>query len=201
MDLLRGTPLLIRRADGRTLTERAASADAEQPVLALVRPDGQPLSVPALKRLSHEVFPRGAAVSAPGEDSGGVPNRDQGRWSALFGLVGIAVLAMTAGLGAMAEFLRQGRALAPLSVLTGGLRVFRTSAAWAVLAPLALAGTAGAAVAAALAAPITSSGESYVTGELILTATGVVLAIGVVLWAWASRVTVRQAQAWRPSGD
>ncbi|MDV5147500.1 ABC transporter permease [Streptomyces sp. SBC-4] len=197
------SPLLIRRADSRALTEHAAAsaADGEQPVLALVRPDGQPLSVPALKRLSHEVFPRGAAVSAPGEDSGGAHNRDQGRWSALFGMVGIAVLAMTAGLSAMAEFLRQGRALAPLSVLTGGLRVFRTSAAWAVLAPLALAGTAGVAVAAALAAPITSSGESYVTGGLILSATGVVLVVSVVLWAWASRVAVRQAQAWRPSGD
>ncbi|MER5709983.1 ABC transporter permease [Streptomyces sp. NPDC042898] len=196
-------PLLIRRADSRALTEQVAAsgADREQRVLALVRPDGQPLSVPALKRLSHEVFPSGAAVSAPGGVSAGAANRDQGRWSALFGMVGIAVLAMTAGLSAMAEFLRQGRALAPLSVLTGGLRVFRTSAAWAVLAPLAFAGTVGVAVAAALAAPITSSGESYVSGGLILSATGVVLVVSVVLWAWASRVAVRQARAWRPSGD
>ncbi|WP_329621917.1 ABC transporter permease [Streptomyces sp. NBC_01255] len=195
------SPLVIRRADARTLTERAASGDAEQPVLALVRRDGRPLSVPALKRMSHEVFPRGAAVSAPGGESGGAHNRDQGRWSALFGMVGIAVLVMAAGLSAMAEFLRQGRALAPLSVLTGGLRVFRTSAAWAVLAPLALAGTAGVAVATALAAPITNSDESHVTAGLILSATGVVLVVSVVLWAWASRVAVRQAQAWRPSGD
>ncbi|MFC9704065.1 ABC transporter permease [Streptomyces sp. NPDC056943] len=197
--------LQIRRVDTAALTERAASADRdrETSTLALVRPDRQPLSVPALKRLSHEVFPLGAAVEAPGEDdvTPGAANRDQGRWSALFGMVGIAVLAMTAGLSAMAEFLRQGRALAPLSVLTGGLRVFRTSAAWAVLAPLALAGTAGTAVAAALAAPITSSDESHITGGLILSATGVVLAVSVVLWAWASRVAVRQARAWRPSGD
>ncbi|MFE4615942.1 ABC transporter permease [Streptomyces sp. NPDC056747] len=199
--------LQIRRADTAALTERAASAsadrDRETSTLALVRPDGRPLSVPALKRLSHEVFPLGAVVGAPGEDdvTVGAANRDQGRWSALFGMVGIAVLAMTAGLSAMAEFLRQGRALAPLSVLTGGLRVFRTSAAWAVLAPLAFAGTVGVAVAAALAAPITSSGESYVSGGLILSATGVVLVVSVVLWAWASRVAVRQARAWRPSGD
>ncbi|MEU2243171.1 ABC transporter permease [Streptomyces sp. NPDC018338] len=199
--------LLIRRADTAALTERAASAsadrDRETSTLALVRPDGRPLSVPALKRLSHEVFPLGAGVGAPGEGdvTVGAVNRDQGRWSALFGTIGIAVLALTAGLSAMAEFLRQGRALAPLSVLTGGLRVFRTSAAWAVLAPLALAGTAGTAVAAAIAAPITSSDESHITGGLILTAAGVVLAVGVLLWAWASRVAVRQARAWRPSGD
>lgn len=140
---------------------------------------------------------------APGEDqfTAGVPNRDQGRWSALFGMVGITVLAFTAGLGAMAEFLRQGRALAPLSVLTGGLRVFRTSAAWTVLAPLALAGIAGTAVAAALASPVTASGESYITGGLILATAGVVLVVSVLLWLWASRVAVRQARRWRPGGD
>ncbi|MFI0988006.1 ABC transporter permease [Streptomyces exfoliatus] len=195
--------LLIRRTDARTLAERAASDGEGGGVLAVLRSDGKPLSVPALKRLSHEVFPRGAAVMAPGEDqfTAGVPNRDQGRWSALFGMVGITVLAFTAGLGAMAEFLRQGRALAPLSVLTGGLRVFRTSAAWTVLAPLALAGIAGTAVAAALASPVTASGESYITGGLILATAGVVLVVSVLLWLWASRVAVRQARRWRPGGD
>jgi hypothetical protein len=206
-ELIRWTPhmdstLLIRRTDARTLTERAASA-SDSATFAILRPDGKPLSVSALKRLSYEVFPRGANIRAPGEDqlTAGVPNRDQGRWSALFGMAGIAVLAMTAGLSAMAEFLRQGRALAPLSVLTGGLRVFRTSAAWSVFAPLALAGTAGTAVAAALAAPVTVNGESYITGELLLSTAGVVLVISVLLWVWASRVAIRQAQTWRPSGD
>lgn len=99
----------------------------------------------------------------------------------------------------MAEFLRQGRALTSLSVLTGGLRVFRTSAAWTVLAPLALAGTAGTAVAAALAAPVTVSGKSYITGGLLLSTTGVVLLI--LLWLWASHIAIRQTQSWRPSGD
>ncbi|MEU6934413.1 ABC transporter permease [Streptomyces sp. NPDC046374] len=206
-ELVRWTPhtdpkLLIRRVDARTLTKLAASA-SDNATLAVLRPDGEPLSVPALKQLSYEVFPRGARIGAPGEDqlTAGVPNRDQGRWSALFGMAGIAVLAVTAGLSAMAEFLRQGRALAPLSVLTGGLRVFRTSAAWSVLAPLALAGTAGTAVAAALAAPVSANGESYITGELILSTTGVVLAVSAVLWLWASRVAISHARRWRPSGD
>ncbi|MFF5768573.1 ABC transporter permease [Streptomyces tanashiensis] len=206
-ELIRWTPhmdptLLIRRTDDRRLAELAAP-DGTGATLAVLRPDGESLSVPALKRLSHEVFPRGAAIRAPGESelTAGVPNRDQGRWSALFGMVGIAVLATTAGLSAMAEFLRQGRALAPLSVLTGGLRVFRTSAAWSVLAPLALAGTAGTAVAAALAAPVSANGESYITGGLLVSTAGVVLLVSVLLWAWASRVAIRQAQRWRPSGE
>ncbi|MEV7565408.1 ABC transporter permease [Streptomyces tanashiensis] len=206
-ELIRWTPhrlprLLIRRTDDRRLAELAAP-DGTGATLAVLRPDGEPLSVPALKRLSHEVFPRGAAIRAPGESEliAGVPNRDQGRWSALLGMIGIAVLATTAGLSAMAEFLRQGRALAPLSVLTGGLRVFRTSAAWSVLVPLALAGTAGTAVAAALAAPVSANGESYITGGLLVSTAGVVLLVGVLLWIWASSVAIRQAQAWRPNGD
>ncbi|WP_369149028.1 ABC transporter permease [Streptomyces sp. R44] len=206
-ELIRWSPhkdpkLLIRRTDDRTLAELAAPTGTGA-TLAVLRPDGKPLSVPALKRLSHQVFPRGAAVRTPGESelTAGVPNRDQGRWSALFGMVGIAVLATTAGLGAMAEFLRQGRALAPLSALTGRLRVFRTSAAWSVLAPLALAGTAGTAVAAALAAPVSAGGESSLTGGLLVWTAGVVLAVSVLLWVWASRVAIRQAQTWRPSGE
>ncbi|MFE0738749.1 hypothetical protein [Streptomyces sp. NPDC058855] len=116
-------------------------------------------------------------------------------------MAGITVLALTTGLAALAEFLRQGRALAPLSVLTGGLRVFRTSAAWSVLAPLAVAGAAGTAVAAALAAPVAAHGESSVTGELIAATIGVVFVVGAFLWVWASRVAVRQARRWRPGGE
>ncbi|MFF8265662.1 ABC transporter permease [Streptomyces virginiae] len=206
-ELIRWTPhtdpaLLIRRVDARTLAESAASAGGGA-TLAVLRPDGRPLSVPALKRLSYEAFPRGAAIKAPGEDqlTAGVPNRDQGGWSALFGVTGIAVLAMTAGISAMGEFLRHGRALAPLSVLTGGQRVFRTSAAWWVLAPLALAGTAGTAVSAALAAPVTANGESYITAALLMSTVSVVLVVSLLLWIWAFRVAIRQAQTWRPSKE
>ncbi|CQR59615.1 Hypothetical Protein Snas [Streptomyces leeuwenhoekii] len=165
-ELIRWTPhgvlaMDIHRTGTDALARRAASS-GENATFAILRRDGGALSVPALKELSFEVFPRGARVGAPGEDQmiAGIPNRDQGRWSTLLGVLGIAVLTVTAGLSGMAEFLRHGRALAPLSVLTGGLRVFRTSAAWSVLAPLALAGIAGSVIAAGLAAPVTADGTS-----------------------------------------
>ncbi|WP_327179015.1 ABC transporter permease [Streptomyces sp. NBC_01335] len=206
-ELVRWTPhgaliLDIRRTTRDTLA-RLAAASSENATFAVLRPDGNDLSVPALKKLSYEVFPRGARIGAPGEDqlTAGMPNQDQGRWSVLFGVFGIAVLAVTAGLSGVAEFLRHGRALAPLSVLTGGLRVFRTSAAWAVLAPLALAGLAGTAVAAALAAPINANGVSYITRELLWSVAGVVLVIGILMWMWAVTVSTRLGQAWRPRGD
>ncbi|MFJ8073674.1 hypothetical protein ACIQ7Q_06970 [Streptomyces sp. NPDC096176] len=206
-ELIRWSPhdemiLDIHRTDTHDLAQRAASPEADFP-LVILRRDGRDLSTAAVKRLSYEVFPRGAAVRAPGEEqvTAGIPNRDQGRWSTLLGVTGITVLAVTAGLSAMAEFLRHGRALAPLSVLTGGLRVFRTSAAWSVLTPLAVAGLVGSVVAAGPAAPVNANGESYITRELLWSAAGIVLIVSVLMWLWAATVAVRQARAWRPRGD
>lgn len=192
----------VHRTDLRELAHRAAASTEEAP-LVFVRRDGHAVPVAAVKRLSHEVLPRGARAGAPGEDelTAGIPNRDQGRWSTLLGLIGVAVLAVTAGLGAMAEFLRHGRALAPLSVLTGGLRVFRTSAAWSVFMPLLLAGLAGSAAAAGLADPVSATDDAFLTRALTTWAASTVLAIGILMWIWASAVAVRQARRWRPRGD
>ncbi|MFI0937540.1 ABC transporter permease [Streptomyces sp. NPDC021020] len=206
-ELIRWTPhgallLDVRKADTAELALHMASPD-EAGILTVVSRDGGDLPVPALKRLAYQVFPLGAEVGAPGEDqlTAGVPNRDQGRWSTLLGVAGIAVLAVAAGLSGMAEFLRHGRALAPLTVLTGGLRVFRTHSAWSVLAPMVLAGVVGEVVAVGLAAPVTADGESSLTAELLWSTVGIVLLVSILMWAWASAVAARQARRWRPRGD
>lgn len=206
-ELIRWTPhdalvMEVRRTDLRAFAHRAAES-AENSSLVLVRRDGAAVPVAAVKQLAHEVLPRGARASAPGEDelTAGIPNRDQGRWSTLLGLIGVAVLTVTAGLSAMAEFLRHGRALAPLSVLTGGLRVFRTSAGWSVFMPLLLAALAGNAVAAGLADPVSTSDDAFLTHELTMAAASTVLVVGAFMWLWASAVAVRQARRWRPRGD
>ena len=206
-ELIRWTPhgalvTEIHRTDLSGLAHRAADSTEEAP-LVLVRADGHAVPVATVKQLAHQVFPRGARASAPGEDelTAGIPNRDQGRWITLLGLIGVAVLTVTAGLSAMAEFLRHGKALAPLSVLTGGLRVFRASAGWSVFVPLLLAALAGSVVAAGLADPVSTSDESFLTRELTLSAASTVLAIGSLMWVWATVVAVRQGRRWRPRGD
>ncbi|WP_328560506.1 ABC transporter permease [Streptomyces coelicoflavus] len=206
-ELIRWTPhdalvTEVHRTDLRALAHRAADSTEETP-LVLVRRDGQAVPVAAVKQLAHQVFPRGARASAPGEDelTAGIPNRDQGRWITLLGLIGVAVLTVTAGLSAMAEFLRHGKALAPLSVLTGGLRVFRTSAGWSVFMPLLLAALAGTVVAAGLADPVSTEDASFLSRQLTLSASATVLAIGILMWAWATTVAVRQGRGWRPRGD
>lgn len=206
-ELIRWTPhnvlvTEVHRTENHALARRAA-ASTEEASLVLVRRDGRAVPVAAVKRLAHEVFPRGARAGAPGEGelTAGIPNRDQGRWSTLLGLIGLGVLTVTVGLSAMAEFLRHGRALAPLSVLTGGLRVFRTSAAWSVFMPILLAGVAGSAVASGLADPVSDTDDAFLTRELTASAASTVLVIGVLMWIWASTVAVRQARRWRPRGD
>ncbi|WP_405901456.1 ABC transporter permease (plasmid) [Streptomyces sp. NBC_00727] len=206
-EMVRWTPhgplqMDTHRTTGPALAHRTASS-TEESALVLVRNDGHAISAAAIKKLAHQVLPRGARASAPGEDelTAGIPNRDQGRWSTLLGLLGVTVLTLTAGISAMAEFLRHGRALAPLSVLTGGLHVFRTSAAWTVFMPLVLAALAGSAVASGLADPVSESDDAFLTRDLTLAAAGTVLAIGILMWAWANTVSVRQARRWRPRGD
>ncbi|WP_143202985.1 ABC transporter permease [Streptomyces sp. CB02460] len=206
-EMVRWTPhgplqMDIHRTSGPALAHRTA-VSTEESALVLVRSDGRAISAAAIKKLAHQVLPRGARASAPGEDelSAGIPNRDQGRWSTLLGLLGVTVLTLTAGISAMAEFLRHGRALAPLSVLTGGLHVFRTSAAWTVFMPLALAALAGSAVASGLADPVSESDDAFLTRDLTFAAAGTVLGIGILMWAWANTVSVKQARCWRPRGE
>ncbi|WP_326788782.1 ABC transporter permease [Streptomyces sp. NBC_00151] len=198
-----GAHLEVSLTDRTTLAKRAV-AGGEDAVLAVVAHEGTNLSVPALKQLSYQVFPRGAQVRAPGEEwlTATIPNRDQGRWIALLGLVGIGVLTMAAGLSAMAEFLRHGRSLAPLSVLTGGFAVYRSSAGWSVMVPLALSGVGGGVVAAWLARPVSRPGGSYyISLDLWVTTVMVVVGVALAMWLWSAAVAVRQARGWRPRGD
>ncbi|MCF4141142.1 hypothetical protein L1856_36475 [Streptomyces sp. Tue 6430] len=192
-----GTYLKVVRAghaELAELTEQSANT------LAVVRADGGVPAVATLKEASYRAYPRGAQVRFPGEEwlTDGIPDRDQGRWIRLFGVLGTGILVLAIGLGGKAEFLRQGRALAPLTVLTGGHRVFRTSAAWAIVAPLALAALAGCVVAAWTARPVARPGMAYyVPWGLMATAVTVVLAVSVVMGLWAARIAGQQARSWR----
>ncbi|MER6027658.1 ABC transporter permease [Streptomyces sp. NPDC001851] len=192
-----GTYLKVVRAGQAELAEQAVpSANT----LAVVRADGGAPAVAALKEASYRAYPRGAQVRYPGEEwlADSIPDREQGRWIRLLGVLGTGILVLAIGLSGKAEFLRQGRALAPLTVLTGGYRVFRSSAAWAIVAPLALAALAGCAIAAWTARPVARPGLAYfVPGGLMAAAITMVLAVSVVMGLWAARIAGRQARDWR----
>ncbi|MBW1602625.1 ABC transporter permease [Streptomyces sp. JJ66] len=169
----------------------------------LVSPEGDDLSVGDIKQLAYRSFPMGADVATAGGEwlSGSQVNEQQGRWLTFFGFLGITTLAFAAGTTGMAEFLRAGRALAPLSALSGNRRVYWTASAVSILLPLALAGALGCLVGVWLAFPKTADGGSHISDLFLVACLASVAAIAVLAWAYASKVSLRQAALWRPRGE
>ncbi|MER5640303.1 ABC transporter permease [Kitasatospora sp. NPDC002227] len=171
-------------------------------VRLLVSTDGTDLPTAAIQNLAFRTLPQGAAVSSLGGGwlVGATLQQAQSNWIVLFGLIGTFILAAAIGLSGLAEFIRSGRALAPLSVLTGRRRVHLHTAAWSVLLPMVLAGLAGEVVGGWLAA--SSPTGDRPPADVVFTActvgTGV---LALVLWLWGSAVTIRQAGSWHPTGD
>ncbi|WP_329175585.1 ABC transporter permease [Streptomyces sp. NBC_01477] len=198
-DTTGGTYLKVERA-GQAELARQSALTSQASTLVVIGTGGHSPSAPALKELSYRTFPRGAQVRFPGEEwlTTSIPDRDQGRWVRLCGVVGIGVLVLAIGVSAMAEFLRHGRALAPLTVLTGGNRVFSSSAAWAVTAPLAIAGLVGAAVGSWLARPVSRPGSTaFMPADVMASTLAVVLALSAALGLWAAGIAWKQARDWQ----
>ncbi|MEU2956142.1 ABC transporter permease [Streptomyces xanthochromogenes] len=190
----------------RELARPADSAPSDPegvPPTILVSVDGHDLHEPALKQLAYEVFPKGAAINTPGGEwlVAGQLKRSQGLWITFFGFIGIFVLAGASVISGTAEFLRNGRALAPISVLSGNRRVYWSTAAWSLLVPFVLAGSAGCLVGTWLAFPKTADGSSFISGTFLAACALGVSAMGLLAWGWGANVAARQASAWRPRGD
>ncbi|URN15568.1 MULTISPECIES: FtsX-like permease family protein [Streptomyces] len=196
-----GIRTAVRIEQGEPLTSLDDQGGFGQTVL--VSRDGRDLSAEDVKRQAYRVFPMGADVSTIG---GEWPTSSRvvqlhGRWITLFGLAGIGMLATAAALAGLAEFLRNGRALAPVATLTGNRRVFWSTAALSILLPLTLAGAAGCVVGTWLAFPKTQGGASYITNDVLVSCAAVATALGIAGWIWGALVSVRQAAAWRPRGE
>ncbi|WP_328940254.1 ABC transporter permease [Streptomyces sp. NBC_00250] len=178
--------------DGRGITQTV-----------LVSRSSEDLSVPQIKHQAYRTFPMGAEVDTIGGEwlTGAKVNQLQGNWLTLFGLAGIAMLAAASGFAGLAEFLRNGRALAPVTTLTGSPRVYWFTAAHSVLVPLALAGVVGSVIGAWLAYPTTESGASYISGDLLFVCIAASVLIGAAGWVWGALVSIRQASTWRPRGE
>ncbi|MEV7416618.1 FtsX-like permease family protein [Streptomyces sp. NPDC089919] len=194
-----GGKVTVEQAD--PVDQRAAEGGLTQ--TALVSRSGGDLSVADTKQLAYRLLPFGADVDTIGGEwlTAASVNGLQGRWITLFGLCGITVLGAAAALSSLAEFLRQGRALAPLTSLAGNHRVYWSTAAFTIFVPFALAGLAGCTIGVWLAFPKTAGGASYITDSLLAECTLAVAAIGLGAWVWASSSSVRQAAAWRPRGE
>ncbi|WP_331446648.1 ABC transporter permease [Streptomyces xanthochromogenes] len=190
----------------RELPQPADSAPSDPegvPPTILVSVDGHDLHESALKQLAYEVLPKGAAINTPGGEwlVAGQLKRSQGLWITFFGFIGILVLAGASVISGTAEFLRNGRALAPISVLSGNRRVYWSAAAWGLFVPFVLSGSAGCLVGTWLAFPKTADGSSFISGAFLAACALGVSVMGLLAWGWGANVAARQANAWRPQGD
>jgi hypothetical protein len=149
-------------------------------------------------------FPYGAATNVPGESwyVGAVPPLEQSGWIALIGGFGLAVLILATGLGLAGEFLRFGRAIAPLSVLTGNRRIYWRASAIVSLLPLTAAVAGGFSVGYFAVRPLATTDLNLVTPSFVGICCAAALVAGLVVWSWSAAAAVGSADRWRPGrGD
>ncbi|GGZ24651.1 hypothetical protein GCM10010365_51230 [Streptomyces poonensis] len=192
----------VRQADPlpARLTERTAPES-----LLLLAPGRSGLDQAAIQQTVRTELPIGSAqVGTFGETwlLGANLSAAHGRWVVFLGVPGVLLIALAAALANLAEFLRLSRSVAPLSVLTGRRRVFWTSAAWSLLAPLLAAVAAGCVAAVWLASPQENPDQGIsLSGSLLWGTAAGLAALSLVAWAWGARSAIAQATRWRPYGE
>ncbi|THV30016.1 hypothetical protein [Glycomyces paridis] len=171
-------------------------------VLLISTFDGSPIPESDM-RIAGTVFQFGVMIDAPGlAETGTTQSEEQSHWIIAFGTIALAVLALASVLGASGEFLRHGRALAPIGVLTGGLRTFRAASAVTVFGPLLVGSAVGVGVGIAASDSLMRPGTTLVRAGIIAPTLLVLFTVTAVMWWWASSVAIREAGRWRPGrGD
>jgi hypothetical protein len=178
----------------------AAAEPESRRYLLIATEDGSDLPIAELKA-SAAVLPWGAEVWTEGASETS-PFEEHARWIAMFGVIALVVLALTAGFGSAGEFLRHGRALAPIGVLTGGLQTFRAASAVMVFGPLVLGSAGGIAVGLAASDVLLVRGQTLLRADVLVPTLSALLIVAVLMWWWASSVAIREAGRWRPGrGD
>ncbi|QIK07254.1 hypothetical protein G7Z12_15585 [Streptomyces sp. ID38640] len=193
---------LGRGTDITTTASTHLSARTSRAALVLSRRETA-LDVSGIKQTANRTLAPGTDVSTLGTEwiSGGMVLKDQSGWLLFFGLLGTSVLAIGFALNTQAEFLRQGRAAAPLAVLCGRRKVFYGLSGWSLLAPLLASGVIGVLVYSWLAGPLIADGYANTSPTLMLVGLGGSAALGLGLWGCGGTSAARISSRWRPNGD
>lgn len=181
-----------------------SSAVVEETVSLLAfSTDGEDIAAGVLNN-AGVAFPLGVATNVPGESwyTGAVPPREQAGWITVIGGFGLAVLILATGLGLAGEFLRFGRTIAPLSVLTGNRRIYWRSSALVALVPLTAAVAGGFLIGYPAVRPMATTGVNLITPTFVGTCCAAALVAGLVVWVWSATAAIGSADRWRPGrGD
>lgn len=156
-----------------------------------------------VEKAAYAVHP-GINVQTPGESwvIGAQQKNRLNYWLYLFGGLGLTLLLVTGLISAAAEFVRIRGGLAPLSVLTGNYRVFRTISLWYLTIPLLVATAAATFITNwhSLFFVISLREGRFSWAVLATAAAGFSLA-AVAIGLLAARSARRAAPSWRPKAD
>ncbi|MEU6768118.1 hypothetical protein ABZ916_37155 [Streptomyces sp. NPDC046853] len=204
-ELLRWT---LGGTDGEVHSETGAVAGAKAKsdeslsLIALSR-SGRNLSLPDLRETARTHLAMRATAEPLGNGwlLGATDLTTSASWVRLLGLLGACLTTLAIGFSVLAEFLRFGREIAPLTVLTAGSRVYGSVLGWSLLFPALLAAVAGSVISLWLTAPITVGGRQPVPDSLYFTLAAGAGVSSVLLCVGGWRVASRAAQKWKPALD
>ncbi|MFE9649947.1 hypothetical protein ACFYO0_38725 [Streptomyces sp. NPDC006365] len=190
-------------AASRSVTLRPVStlASAKPSTLVLVNSGKSPLPIGEIKHVAYRNLAYGQ-VGAPGSEwdiSEVIAQR--GRWIQLLGGVGVLFLALAAVVTNLSDFVRLGRTLAPLAVLTGQRRLFWTTSMFVLLGPLLLAAVVAVVAMVWLGAPMMTAFASTLPASFVISMLAGAAMLALVCWLWGARTVISAARRWHPTAE
>ncbi|MFF0630786.1 ABC transporter permease [Streptomyces sp. NPDC004296] len=204
-ETLRWVSPVIDRVEVQQASPIPAGSSTAPERLVLVSASGQDLPQEEIKQLLRDELPVAAAVADPPGAEWLVGARESvahGKWVVFFGVPGVLIVALAVALANLAEFLRFSRKVAPLSVLAGRRKVYYSTAAWALLAPMLASVVTSVIAASWLAAPQERPADGIeLSNDVLATTAGTLAVLALLTWWWGARAAVRQSSEWRPYGE
>ncbi|MFG2545676.1 hypothetical protein ACGFOM_24875 [Streptomyces sp. NPDC048594] len=197
----------LERSVGGSLHARSGDVTetvrtAEEPALVVLAQDGRQLSPLQVHRAANahvamatnvQVF---AMVGTLGGSGEGIAAQ---QWLKLLSMAGVLVIVIVAGVGSVSQFIRTGRELGPVSVLSGNGRVYYAVSLWSLLVPTAFAVCAAVGVTWYVTLPLMADSADRLSALSAVGATG--LACAALMAWWGARTASAAGLAWRPRND
>lgn len=174
-------------------------ADGTQSLLVVTPAPGQ---LTAVKQAAYTLPDPSVQVTELGGTWLGSSRTRLPNWIQLFGVTGLLFLLVAGAVSAAAEFVRIRHALAPLSVLTGRRRVFRSVSSWHLTVPLLISTVVTGAVTAWHSVFfIALVQEGSVSWTVLAAGTATCAVVSLAVGLLGARAAAREADQWRPTAD
>lgn len=174
-------------------------ADGTQSLVVVTAEPGQLATV---KQAAFTLTNPSVQVKALGGSWMGTSRSRLPNWIQLYGITGVLFVLGAGAVSAAAEFVRVRHALAPLSVLTGRRRVFRSVTLWHLTVPLLIATVVTGVVTAWHSVFfIALVDEGSVSWAVLTVGVSACAAVSLTVGYLGARAAAREATQWKPAAD